>query len=201
MNRAGLNSAGTRDSLSFGVDAVIAMHKIFAIAVLVLFAAPPAGAQPIDSTYTKHDYQKCKIVGDEDPVLETVCLGYADIPVRWLNGPDSSSIFFGNEPAPDDTYDERFTFAVVENTIEWRGSKKAGRIEPFAAIVRFQLCHSIGGPCRPELVLFRLEGARRSCITASIDATRADANVRARALADNFVRRFRCGTDQKRPPE
>jgi len=50
-------------------------------------------------------------------------------------------------------------------------------------------------------VLFRLEGKRRSCISASVDATPADANVRARALADGFVRGFRCGTDQKRPPE
>lgn len=94
------------------------MHRIIAIAAFVSLAAPPARAQPIESAYTKHDYQKCKVVGDEDPVLETLCQGYAGIPVRWLNGPDSSSIFFGDEPAPDDTYDARFTFAVVENTIE-----------------------------------------------------------------------------------
>jgi len=136
------------------------MHKIIAIAVFAALAAAPARAQAIDSAYTKHDYQKCKVVGDEDPVLETLCQGYAGIPVRWLNEPDSSSIFFGDEPAPDDTYDARFTFAVVENTIEWRGPRKAGRIEPFATIVRFQLCRAIGGPCRPELVLFRLEGKR-----------------------------------------
>jgi len=178
------------------------MHRIFAVVALALLATPsPGAAQLIDSAYTKHDYQKCKVVGDEDPVLETLCQGYAGIPVRWLNGPDSSSIFFGDEPAPDDTYDARFTFAVVENTIEWRGPRKAGRIEPFATIVRFQLCRSIGGPCRPELVLFRLEGTRRSCIAATLGGMRADANVRARALADSFVRGFRCGTDTRRPPE
>lgn len=66
--------------------------------------------------------------------------------------------------------------------------------------MRFQLCRSIGGPCRPELVLFRLEGKRRSCIAATLDGTRADANVQARALADDFVRRFRCGKDARRPP-
>ncbi|HEY8268224.1 MAG TPA: hypothetical protein VIG34_06145 [Xanthobacteraceae bacterium] len=177
------------------------MYKIFAIAILALLTPQSVGAQPFDYAYTKHDYQKCKVVGDEDPVLETLCQGYAGIPVRWLNEPDSSSIFFGDEPAPDDTYDERFTFAVVENTIEWRGPRKAGRIEPFATIVRFQLCRSIGGPCRPELVLFRLEGKRRSCLAASVDGTRADANKRARTLADSFVRGFRCGTDTRRPPE
>ena len=177
------------------------MLKIIAIVVFASLAAAPARAQAIDSAYTKHDYQKCKVVGDEDPVLETLCQGYAGIPVRWLNGPDSSSIFFGDEPAPDDTYDERFTFAVVENTVEWRGPRKAGRIAPFAAIVRFQLCRSIGGPCKPELALFRLEGKRRSCIAATLGGTRADANVKARAIADGFVRGFRCRTDQKRPPE
>ncbi len=174
------------------------------IAVLVLgavLAAMPASAQTIESAYTKHDYEKCKVVTDEDPVLERVCEGYAGIPVRWLNGPDASSIFFGDEAVSDDTYDERFAFAVVQNTIEWRGPRRGAHIEPFAAIVRFQLCRAIGGPCRPELVLFRLEGRRRSCIAATVNGRRADANVRARVLADTFVQNFRCGQDQRRPPE
>jgi hypothetical protein len=201
-NLAGLNSAGTRDSLSFGVHAVIAMHRIFAVVILTLLTAPsPGAAQPIDSAYTKHDFETCELVSNEEPVTERRCIGYAGIPVLWANEPDSTSIGFGTEGVTDGSYDERFTFAVVENTIEWRGPRKAGRIEPFAAIVHFQLCRSIGGPCRPELVLFRLEGKRRSCITASVDATRANANVRARALADSFVRRFRCGKDARQPPE
>ena len=177
------------------------MHKIIIFAVFASLAAGPARAQAIDSAYTKHDFEKCTLVRDDDPMTERRCVGYANIPVFWINEPDSSSIAFGAEGVTDGSYDERFTFAVVENTVEWRGPRKAGRIEPFAAIVRFQLCRSIDGPCRPELVLFRLEGKRRSCITASVDATHAGANVRARALADSFVRRFRCGTDARRPPE
>ena len=165
------------------------MHKIIIFAVFASLAAGPARAQAIDSAYTKHVFEKCTLVRDDDPVTERRCVGYANIPVFWINEPDSSSIAFGAEGVTDGSYDERFTFAVVENTVEWRGLRKAGRIEPFAAIVRFQLCRSIGGPCRPELVLFRLEGKRRSCITASVDATRAGANVSARALADSFVRR------------
>jgi len=177
------------------------MHKIIAIAVFASFATLPARAQAIDSAYTKYDFEKCALVSDEEPVTERRCIGYAGILVFWVNEPDSSSIAFGTEGVTDGSYDGRFTFAVVENTIEWRGPRKAGRIAPFAAIVRFLLCGSIGGPCLPELVIFRLEGKRRSCIAASVDGTRTDANVRARTLVDGFVRRFRCGTDQKRPPE
>jgi hypothetical protein len=177
------------------------MYKIIAIAVFALLTAVPAQAQTIDSAYTKHEFEKCALVRDDDPVTERRCIGYTGIPVFWVNEPDSTSIAFGPEDVTNYSYDERFTFAVVENTIEWRGPRKAGRIAPFVAIVRFQLCRSIGGPCRPELVLFRLEGKRRSCISASIDATRTDANIRARALADSFVSRFHCGTDAPRPLE
>jgi hypothetical protein len=170
-----------------------------AIASSVLVGA--AGGQQIDSAYTKHDFEKCALVSDQDPVTVRRCPGYAGIPVLWTNEPDSSTIGFGSEGALEDSYDERFAFAVVQSTIEWRGSRRGGGIEPFATIVRFQLCQAIGGPCRPELVLFRLEGKSRSCIAASVSAARADANARARTLADSFVRNFRCGADQPRPPE
>jgi hypothetical protein len=160
----------------------------------------PAAAQAVDSAYTRHDYEKCRVITEEEGAQERVCEGHAGIPVHWLNGPDSSTVYFGDEAA-DDTYDARFAFAVVQSTIEWRGPRRDGRIEPFAAIVRFQLCQSVSGPCRPELVIFRLDGRRRSCIAATVNARLADANVRARALADTFVQNFRCGQDSRRPPE
>jgi hypothetical protein len=164
----------------------------------MLIAADVAQAQTIGSFYTRHDFEKCALVRDDDPVTERRCEGHAGIPVFWVNEPDSSSIAFGIERLVGDGYDERFTFAVAGDTIEWRGPRRGAGVDPYAAIVRFQLCRSIGGPCRPELVLFRLEGARRSCIAASVAGGRADANARARALADSFVRNFRCGTDRPR---
>ena len=95
MNLARLNSTGTRDNLSFSVPVIIAMYKIIAIAVFASFAAAPARAQAIDSAYTTHDFEKCALVRDDDPVTERRCVGYAGIPIFWVNEPDSSSIGFG----------------------------------------------------------------------------------------------------------
>jgi hypothetical protein len=172
----------------------------WALAFVLVASAAPALAQSVGSTYTKHDYRKCKLVSDEEPVTERRCVGHAGIAVRWVNDPDSSLLGFGRDDL-DDFYPPRFGFAVAGGTIEWRGPLTVGRVAPYAAIVRFQVCGGVSGPCRPELVLFRLEGTRGSCVAASVDAARNNANERARALADGFVANFRCGRDKFRPPE
>jgi hypothetical protein len=176
------------------------MLRIPFLTILVTLGAGPGLGQEIASAYTRHDYERCALVRIDDPVTVRRCRGYNGIPVLWTNEPDASLIEFGSEGAIEGTYDERFSFAVVQRTVEWRGLRKGRGLDPFAAIVRFQLCRSIGGPCRPELVVFRIEGPR-SCIAASVAATRADANARARALADRLGRSFRCGSDKPRASE
>jgi hypothetical protein len=177
----------------------------FAVAALAVGPCTPASAQTIRSAYTDHDYERCREIPQReahmrDVVTERHCDGHGGIRVTWINGPDSSTLAFGTSGLVGD-YGDRFSFAVAGNRIEWRGPATGGRVEPFAAIARFQLCRSVSGPCRSELVVFRLDGTRRSCVAASVDGTRADANERARALADDVGRRFRCGADRPHPPE
>jgi hypothetical protein len=171
---------------------------LLALVFSVMFCASGfAVAQPYQSAYTKHDYEKCRLIADEEPVTERQCEGHGGILVNWTNEPDASFVAFGKEGLVGEA-GKAFTFAVAGETVEWRGAMAGGKLVPFAAIVRFDLCGGIGGPCHPELVLFRLDGAERSCIAATVDARKAKANERARQLADGFVRTFRCGKDKRR---
>jgi hypothetical protein len=181
--------------------AVAATFAVVAFAAAA-FSAPASARERIDSAYTKHDYEKCKVVEDDDPVKVTQCEGLAGIPVKWTNEPDSSIVEFGSDGVvPDDAFAKRFTFSVAPETIEWRGVMKAGKFVPFATIARFSMCGGIGGPCHGELIVFRLDGKKRSCMAASVDARIANANERARELADTVARRFNCDKDKTRPVE
>ena len=174
------------------------MHIRNFLVLLALVALPAtAAAQSIQSAYTKHDYEACKLISDEEPVTERQCTGHAGIPVNWTNEPDASSVDFGKDGLEGELGSE-FSFAVAGETVEWRGPMRGGAVAPFAAIVRFQLCGGIGGPCRPALVLYRLNGNKSSCVAGIVEAQRKDANERARRMADSFVRNFRCGSDKRR---
>ncbi len=168
------------------------------VACLVGLAGPAALAA--DSTYTTHDYDTCRLVSDEPGAQQRRCEGISGIAVNYYASDDDATVDFGEEGAKHDgPYDPPFAFAG--KTIEWRGIERNGALEPYAAIVRFDLGQAIGGPFRPELMIFRLEGKTRSCLAASVDGRRRDANVRARQLADTVVRRFTCSKDTRRPSE
>lgn len=174
------------------------MHTLVVTLVFLLSGTLAGWAEAIGSVYTRHDYEKCRKLGDDDPIRERRCPGHDGIPVHWVNEPDSSSVSFGTEGAIGGEYDPRFTFAVAGNVIEWRGPERSGRISPYAAIVRYQLCRSISGPCEPELVVYRLLDKRASCIAATVNGRRSDANVLARETADTTARSFDCSKDKPR---
>jgi hypothetical protein len=173
-----------------------------AMGLAALLGAPDAlAADRIGSAYSRFNYENCARTGDDDPILERRCEGYDGIPVHWVNEPDSSSLSFGTEGNLGGEYDSRFTFAVAGDVVEWRGSFLGEKLIPYAAIVRYHLCRSIGGPCAPELAVYRLIGQRASCIAATVNGRRADANARAREIADDFARTFDCENDKRRAPE
>lgn len=189
MNRWVPSGFRARNLLAGGLSA-------FLIAIFI--GAPGVwAADAFDSVYSRHVYERCQKIGDDDPIMERRCEGHAGIAVHWTNEPDNSSVSFGSEGAIGGEYDARFTFAAVGNVIEWRGPVRAGQVEPYAAIVRY-LCRAIGGPCMPELVVYRLIGKRASCIAATVNGRRTDANERAREVADGFARSFDCEKDKPR---
>ena len=176
-------------------------RPVLALVLLLCGTHAAAAAGSIESDYSRHDYERCHKLSDDDPIMERRCAGHGGIPVTWVSEPDSSSVSFGTDGAVGGEFDKRFTFAVAGNVIEWRGPVEKGRVVPYAAIVRYQLCSAIGGPCAPELVVYRLNGTRSSCIAATVNGRRADANLRARELADSVAPDFDCEKDRVRVME
>lgn len=167
------------------------------VAAALLGAAP---AHAADSAYTSHDYQACPLIRDEDAYQVRRCEGFGGIAVNWHNEDDGAVVDFGaNGSAEDGPYEP--PFAVAGKTVEWRGAIRSGALVPYAAIVRYDMGRSIGGPFEPVLMIFHLEGKTGSCLAASVDGRRADANTRARRIADTFARTFRCGEDTRRARE
>lgn len=171
------------------------------VAALLLRLGVGIAGEASDSVYTRHDYERCARTSDDDPIMERRCQGHDGIAVHWTNEPDNSSVSFGSEGSIGGEFDARFTFATVGDVIEWRGPVQSGKVVPVAAIVRYQLCRAVGGPCAPELVIYRLHGSRASCIAATVNGRRPDANARAREIADMFVSDFDCEKDKPRAPE
>lgn len=180
---------------------VILVGAVLAALAALLGAPGALAAERVGSAYSRFDYENCARTGEDDPIMERRCEGRDGIPVHWVNDPDSSSVSFGTEGNLGGEYDSRFTFAVVGDVVEWRGTFHGAKLIPHAAIVRYQLCRSVGGPCAPELAVYRLVGKRASCIAATVNGRRADANARAREIADTFARTFDCENDKRRAPE
>lgn len=161
---------------------------------LLVILAFPAAAQEWTSSYSKHDYAKCrKVKPNEDGVAIHRCAGKAGIAVTWTAGDDSSLVGFGEKPL-EERLTETASFFEAGNTIEWRAPKGA---KPQAAILRYATGQSVGKLDGSLLVVYRLAGDGASCIVGSVDARSAGANVQARRLADEKAAGFRCGEDRR----
>ena len=154
--------------------------------------ALPLRAEQWASSYTTHDYAKCrKDKGNGDPVLIHRCAGKAGISVIWTAGDDSSAVEFGAK-ALQETISDKAAFFEAGKTNEWRGPKSG---KPQAAILRYATGRSVGKLDGSRLVIYRLAPDGSSCIVGSVDARKRDANAVARRLADEKAAGFRCGQD------
>jgi hypothetical protein len=156
-------------------------------------AGTPAAAQEMVSTYTRHDYEKCRKSPAGNDLAETICTGAVGIKVRWTAEADSSSVNFGERGIGESLF-EGLDFFEAGNTIEWLGPK-GGR--PIVAIVRYRAGKRIGNLDVNRLVVHRIGVDGVSCIVGSVDGRKADANAQARKLADARGRDFRCGQDKR----
>ena len=168
--------------------------KAFVVTLAVLLVAGEAAAENFSSAYTTQDYQKCAVVSREDGSIKRRCAGYGGITINWFGADDDAIVDFGRRGDIGDA--SGLSFAVAKDTIEWRGPKPGKAIVPLAAIVRYSICRSVEGPCRDTLYVYRLNGQENSCVMAIVDGRAADANVKARRMADEFGASFRCGKDK-----
>ena len=171
------------------------------LAFCVVLAAGARADEIIESTYTKHDYTKCRLQKQVDDVRKYRCEGHVGTLVNAYAAEDSLTVDFGMLGDKDDQGQFPTGFVFAKETVEWRGRVRTGKMTPYAAIIRYDVGQSIGGPFKPVLYVYHIKGLQGSCIVGSVDGAHADANERARKLADEVSAGFRCGLDKPRPME
>lgn len=176
---------------------------------LALANVQPASAQEIFSVYTRFDADKtCKHASgrDVEDYGSWRCPGYGDLIVYLTAGDQRMQVSFGRnaksaarEKAAGETF-PGFN-SIYDGTVEWRMERLPdGRTRPFATILRWNVMtaddveRGDGKSTGRTLVVTRL-GPGGVCHVGYVDARNADANERARRLADERARGFRCGVD------
>jgi hypothetical protein len=153
-----------------------------ALGLIAAAFALPAAAQEIASTYTRHDYERCRQLASPEPDVIDMreCDGFGGKKVRWSNAPDASWIEFSESETEQDL--KLGSFFVVGTTIEWRGPVVNGVINPQTAIVRYHTGSNVGNLSKSSLVIYRLSGT--PCAVAVQPGSAPKANEAARMTAD-----------------
>lgn len=167
-----------------------------ALMVALLFAAP-AAAQQIESSYTDVDLDDCLVVRSDDFGSTWACPGYKGLPVMIAEGDLRFFVSYGLRSTEEQAAGQTLPpFNHLGEKIEWRLSNAGGGWKPFATILRYFVQREAGGAEDGQiLVVTRLEPGA-TCHVAYVDAlANADANVLARAAADDLAPDFDCADD------
>jgi hypothetical protein len=174
---------------------------LFGVMVAAL-AAGAAQAETLASAYTPLDLDKCRHTPGkaEEDYGDWRCKGFAGIAVHVSAGDQRTYVSFGrrakNELAARQTL---ASFNGEGDKIEWRGVRtKAGKVKPFAAIMRWSTAVSSGDePVKGAVLVVTRLAPDGVCHVGYVDANaNADAVVLARKIADERARKFRCGADK-----
>lgn len=177
------------------------MTRTLAAALLLALLTVPAAAQDIVSSYTPLDLDKCRHVSgkDEEDYGAWRCAGFQGIVVRITAGDMRMYVSYGrnakNEPAARETL---ASFHGEGTAIEWRSERIAGKLKPFATVMRFRTTVQDGDNNVPGqvLVVTRL-GPGPVCRVGYVDGrANSDANALAQKIADEHARTFKCGSDK-----
>ena len=158
------------------------------LAIIALFLSATTTAQPqpqgrITSAYTKLDLDACsrEDKGEEPQSQSWRCSGLGGIPLYVQNGDDRYDVDAGLEDN-DAFWNDHFDYPGA--TVEWR--LLGGT--PFAIIYR--LTASNLEQSRSSVLIVETVGrsAKPGCRVARIPGSAADANQRARDVADRLLR-------------
>lgn len=173
-------------------------YSLLAAAFLAAsFGAVNAQTDGVVSAYSKWDIKTCRTVEKEEAFQTYSCRGYAGIAIIVGNEEDSLSVSLGKEDLTQPEW-PLGSFIFAKNVVEWRGLKTASGMKPYAAIVRYDIGKSVGGPFRQWLVVYRITADGNSCLATKVDAHQPDANGKARVAADTAGKSFQCGRDRFR---
>lgn len=171
--------------------------------VLALGCVSPAAAEEIVSVYTDLVADRdCSVFAaaeeGEGEWSNMVCAGYRGYPVMVQYGDARESPFYGFPPDGDlaPAWESFAAFNSAGPKIEWRIARDGGRETPFATIHRWFVADGEGGPDVEVLVVEKVGQVhgREGCAVGYVVATgNADANGKARRIADRQARDFACG--------
>jgi hypothetical protein len=166
-------------------------------------AAQPAGSpDAIERAYTPLDLAKCshKRGREVEDYGSWRCAGYGGNFVFVSAGDQRTYISYG--PKPADTVASGETLASFNsegNTIEWRIERRAGKLVPFATILRWNttVMQDSGDSVRGQVLVVTRLGAGGVCHVGYVDGrANPNANDLAVQLADTRARGFKCGKDK-----
>lgn len=167
------------------------MFSRTALTLLMIFAgAGAAAAQRAESVYTALDPRACRTTDFEREGQSSTqeCPGVGGYKLRVLEGDNRQSITVvrpdGTQHPLDFWHTVSGAFSTVGPRAEWRVRRRAGRVEPFALVVRFNANRQ---PDEPHKITSYLVVARlapgRVCVTDRIEPG-PRANEEARRAAD-----------------
>lgn len=149
----------------------------------------PAAAQTFSSRYTALVQSRCRtleVIPEGDSVRKR-CPGLSGIPLYVNEGDGRSEIDAGMD---DGEWESLPGFNRIGDRIEWRLAD--GR--PFAIIYRLRAIPGSEQGAGSTLIVERIGRGRRmpGCRIGLVDGALADANLRARNLADRHARDVMC---------
>ncbi|MDQ6432585.1 hypothetical protein RB623_00790 [Mesorhizobium sp. LHD-90] len=176
---------------------------LFFLTVLSL----PAAAAEMKSEYTDIDFEKsCSSFSanqEGGDFANFVCPGWRGYPVVYYTGDLRESVFYGFPPAGGDTVWESFSaFNSTAPKIEWRIEVDGDRQVPIAAIHRWSVSSDPDDSEKKTEVLVVEKvgqiGVGEGCTVGLVVASgNPKANETARKIADEQVRDFACGADER----
>jgi hypothetical protein len=179
------------------------MHRLSgAVIFLVTALATPAGAQTIESAYTKIDLDKCKHTRGSAPedYGSWLCAGHQGVPVYISGGDQRVFVSFGKNAKRELANRESLmSFNGEGRVVEWRiETLPGGKKRPFAAIMRWSttVTDDTGAIHRGQVLVVTRLGPGGVCHVGYVDGrANKDANELARKVADERASAFKCGSD------
>jgi hypothetical protein len=159
-----------------------------------IFATPSWAG--FDSAYSDFDLRQCAEIepapapGEGESSAVFACKGHAGLPVTFVEGDLRSFVAFGPDGRKHCAFGQTFGgFNAIGTKIEWR--LKDGK--PIATILRWSVSYDGEDAAKQKswLVVTKLDG-NNSCQMGYVEGAYANANEKARSLADTAAEAFDC---------
>jgi hypothetical protein len=169
------------------------------LASILFLIAPSLALAANTSVYTKYDIEKCPKLDagntDEGDSGSWLCKGYGNLKIYFAEGDLRDYLAFGKTPKDHCAALQTLSgFNSVNSTVEWRLSKG----KPIAAIQRWTVSYDPEDSAKTKtwLVVTRIE-SNNSCHMAMVEGAFANANAKAREIADTLAEKFVCGVSRQ----